>query len=1473
MPGIILSTHFPPSLFTLRTNADSVLTEEGGGNARLTGGVEVVLLGANLNIKLDTKHKWRVGRAVNGARPLLEATAVVAKTDLIRAGDGPGFQIRRWRFEKKSGHESVLQFPKLSVWSCGTGAASMVPGAHDFELLLPGLDVTGAPSTNTAPDISDTWVQNGNCDAALRASNGEYFIECLTRLYMWGSTSATEAGITFKPAEGLYFPPVRLYANYRKQRPTLLRLPLNALGAPMALELTDPGGTLNTAPLRFALPQKFPVSLEVTPGTHAQLPLERIRIEAGRLLADVHPQVRLTLGFGACAHWSLPGRRMQLAINLPRAQHDTIACTEIEFRDRPAPSQVPLADQRFDGLRISGISSIGRKTEVLDARDVSATVLLFAGMATPANPLARLRCGWLGPREGQVAQDGSTGVLDMPVRNALLRIQRAGATPLAYSLACQRSPQRWQGELKILAANLLVPPFGGAASMAGAFGEPTRNVHMKLRNGAAIVATQTSASAALTLMTDWREKWTLDGAQRLALHELANLDTTFSELALREASLALQAEENEPLAYAGLVLALAYLAGAYEGQGWAKFFATELVLKLDNKALQAWAEHNRLKDLIVCLGALSSNTRQQAWFRNFVSDNLKPPAKPVSGALWPLASSLGIPLYEIGADQSVRWVWDVVRDGGPTRCWFGFDYSAANTINFSGAPFPADFIATQSRNLPALWPRSRPAVEGMMPGALEDPGSKAWSGIFMFDVPLVVAFDVPPDMHFLRNVRDGINGGLRLDYGWLDAAGHTWNASWRGRPKRLFPFDATPNPPVELLLHACATAGSRSQAVSSTLHLQMILHAIQTDQGKPVTLDLKGDFGMAVGQQSSLEMSVNKKVATSSFPGFDSVEFKRFRTDFSSGTLEVALVPGQELREAIPFFDQEQLLGSMTLPLAASASQAPTLALRMPAEAPTRLLGKWEIGVRAIEFDLGTLKATTVHFALNLGLPGLSRIGGRVKFTVADRQLQCFAYLDQLAFDLSAFGVRIDGQVQWREPGHVPGSPAPDTPVAIAAGARNDFYGAVRLSGLAETGAASLYLRIGAGTRPYWVAALMKGQSLDLAGKGLANTRYLLAQGAQPENPDALRAALTAPEQPLPIALFPEPGEHPIEWLNKWTPTADGTGLVVGMTGRFGIHPLLAGAPDSKDNLSVLWSDTGLFYAGAKLQLFHATQAELRLLVNFRDKLMTAGLQLQKLSLGEGTELSAGLFTVTVSWGERKGFGFSLGYPPVMQHQDLDIAVPDWSKAVTVRIREAWPVNTYQGGMKAWSYTNPRSYGFGVAIRVGYSNSFSVTGNNIADARADIGVMVGGTFEFCGAEASPTPPSVVMSITGVDADAAWLADAVLEVLASGRRDEILISATIFGDIWGHASVVFMGVTLAGVRLDARAAFNVTGTFKDGIQYMGADYSFNVRVKIGCSSFGTSCRFRVLMVNRGGSGQPGQCNQFMRELRTNLLEAK
>src|SRR3546814_4011947 len=73
--------------------------------------------------------------------------------------------------------------------------------------------------------------------------------------------------------------------------------------------------------------------------------------------------------------------------------------------------------------------------------------------------------------------------------------------------------------------------------------------------------------------------------------------------------------------------------------------------------------------------------------------------------------------------------------------------------------------------------------------------------------------------------------------------------------------------------------------------------------------------------------------------------------------------------------------------------------------------------------------------------------------------------------------------------------------------------------------------------------------------------------------------------------------------------------------------------------------------------------------------------------------------------------------------------------------------------------------------------------------------------------------------------------------------DIGIRCGLFLDAWAHARVTFMGVTLLGVKIDARAQVYL-GYDQGRIYSAYADAEFEVTVKIGCAEYKSKASFEV-----------------------------
>ena len=1493
-PGTFLvDTGIPFGVLSISSTLKSVLVVAPNGTATLSGEISATLLSKGSKaVSLSGAEALTLGPPDprTGNRPLLASPAIRVRTNAECKGSnhGPTLYYGTWTFRKASGAPIEVELSYQTICICDQ-AAGLQHGDR-FMLLLPG--------DGHDPSQSWSWKHSGESGYLVDMGDAGYCIETNTVLYHYG---AFEFGavVTFPAPSVVFNRPLTVELNHHLGKKVRLRLFVANDGVPTGLQVDAPESPRSGYQMRLAIPGVWGVSLRSDAVGDGAVPLERVWFSEGRCEFDVDRDDRVEIRLGPCATLVGPGARFQFRAALVVATHDTRVVKAVELIERRSPPPSSSACEAFDGLRIAGLHSTGRAREVLEVVQPSVVLVAAGGhVADPSRPIVRFTSLWLGPRKRQLSHDADVGVLDIPLPKSLLRVRRASMdgdpapSPLRYELL--RHPQaptlKWQGALAFCSCELLVPTLGSTAtagaSPKAASGSGWNQYLVKVLPAAMeFQATQASSAPDLRLEGDWFRQWDLGPQVDFVLHDQAELGAAFSKIEFQRSvsvvSSAAASGENAGFAYAGLALVLGYIAAEYKGQGWKSFFHRKLSLSLNEGDLNKWAEkHKELENLVFTLDRLGASADQQSWFVSFVLENLKASGgtEPPARALWPFSPGLGIPLYD-GADPlKATWVWSLPRNGTLHACQFAFDYSTTDTLDPSRVgPYPA-FLADEPKKVPRLWPRSRTLTPGTLPGTGLDPADKRWQGIFLSDVPLVIAVDIPDGAAFLQSLSDRINAGLLLEYGWLDATGHTWKVKLSGATKtQIYPTTSQKDPPYAIFLWDFSTTGSAGETVTAALTMSVELNAIKSKDGKPTELKGTGTFGLVDGQSSEFELIpvAGTEIATDSLPGFDKIALRRFRTDFKTASLQVELVPSDDLKRVLPWFNQENLQASLSIPVSADEADV-TLSVMLPAEAPSRLFEKWPVSVRGFAFSFGEsalLNETKVSFALDVGTAVLKRIGGVLTITRKGSDLVYGVTVDDLNFDLSLLGVGLKGQLRWRSGKHEADDPAPTNAVEYDEAKDRDFYGAVSLSGLVDGANAGLYLRISSGARPFWVVALKKQTEPRVAGTTVEEAGLMLAYGAErilTTGQKPLSDYLVAPES-LDPSLFPGPGNDPVEWLNKWQPATDGMGLVVGLQGKFQPDAILATA-SAKDNLTLVWSDTGLFYGKTVVNIFSTVPATLSLLVDFKEQYANASLQLPAAPISGSAELSPGLMSVSFGWGDTKGFGLSLGYPPLLP-STIGSARPDWSKAITVRIPQAWPINTFQGGVKAYYYSEPSvKFGFAIAIRAGYSNSFRATGSDLADARAYVEVMVAGTFAFCKDSTRPfNAPRALAIEAAMNDDDKWLAETINKLTSQRKSsDKINIAAAIYGDVKGHASVVFLGVTLAGVGIDASAMFEVLGELNEGITRMRAEFTFQVRVEIGCDTFETSATFSVVMIDKGG-GTPGGCNALMRELRDRAIE--
>jgi hypothetical protein len=100
------------------------------------------------------------------------------------------------------------------------------------------------------------------------------------------------------------------------------------------------------------------------------------------------------------------------------------------------------------------------------------------------------------------------------------------------------------------------------------------------------------------------------------------------------------------------------------------------------------------------------------------------------------------------------------------------------------------------------------------------------------------------------------------------------------------------------------------------------------------------------------------------------------------------------------------------------------------------------------------------------------------------------------------------------------------------------------------------------------------------------------------------------------------------------------------------------------------------------------------------------------------------------------------------------------------------------------------------------------------------------------------------------ADEALFAEslAVIENALLRFEADVPMQAELFGDIWGNASVEFMGVTLAAIHLAAFARFRVCGSLKKGMTQARGTIGFKVSVRILCVTYETNASLDITLID-------------------------
>lgn len=769
---------------------------------------------------------------------------------------------------------------------------------------------------------------------------------------------------------------------------------------------------------------------------------------------------------------------------------------------------------------------------------------------------------------------------------------------------------------------------------------------------------------------------------------------------------------------------------------------------------------------------------------------------------------------------------------------------------------------------PAVWPRANDGKRSKL-----DPLQPNWRGLFLKGMPLKFLLPkiVETDFKWLLGIIETVNQGLNLDYGWLDENGASWVGGFE--PKAPIEITAIPFYDVwssflRMYILDALSEGLGGKTVKQAIGLRFELPQVVGDNGKPLTFE--GNFAYTPSDKGQALVDITSRDGTGawfsskSIPGFDKIALRQVSTDFKEVLqFSVDLVASDDLAAALPALssdDKNPLKAQIKFSL--SGEPDAVISLVLPAEQRSTLFGKWPFTLRSITLDIGKA-VVRVAGRIETGLPGLQSIGATLVITKdGGGNPRVDVELDEIKGELSFGGFKLTASVRWLQADGTPGS----LPITDKTGASDrDLRGTMELTDPGLIGKITLAVRIGSqGSMPYWIAWLQEEGTLSLGLAQLRNPFLLFAHNADfQDGGNSLQKVLSNPSKSI-LSSF-QPKDDLDKWLGKWKPSKSiGTTIAGGGMLHLGSAILSTDASDANaDHLTaIVYNDTGLFRIDGFAFLVSQYAVNFSIVVDWAHDYYAIGLQLPKMELPAGNPqytVQAGAITLAVGINGRRYVRLSIGWPE--KNPGGDDFDRDWDKATKVVVTGMVPINTFQGGMLI-SYEDGKVVTFGIAIRAGWTWQSKPTGGGIADASADAGIMIGGVFimsfvfDDSAAKAAMTPlhlawqPDHIQALTKVNQ--ATLADiqAALEeidrALSPMGLKDVEVVAQLYGDLWGNASVQFMGVTLVGIHIAAYLRFEVCGSLNKGVGRAWGKAGFDVKVTILCVSYSTSAQVEVTL---------------------------
>lgn len=885
--------------------------------------------------------------------------------------------------------------------------------------------------------------------------------------------------------------------------------------------------------------------------------------------------------------------------------------------------------------------------------------------------------------------------------------------------------------------------------------------------------------------------------------------------------------------------------------------------ELDPEQPQKWIKDNGLDSLIVAYGKSDEDL-----FKAFIDDN-KPSPEP-DEFVWPFAMGLAIVLWKKTEDQ---YAPDIARVRKPVGAFPGivFDFSNAAEVKPDYLGWSDSDWKKFAHDSPNLWPVLAKAPTGKL-----DPTHPSWRGIMFRD--LALTFPLSADIQekikkfkFLEKLYQGIEKHLLLDYGWKDETGSTWSGGFRNDAGESLTPDSWKETFVIKLI-SFGTKGSAGRVVGSEGTIRVELPFLHESNNPANYLSIDGTFAINITDGVALDrieiVPVNPDFFTTKrIPGFEKVTFRRFLTDMRSGRVDLTLEANAALQAALPF-----LAGPIDAAIAFDFSGdlpggAVSMALTIPTEIHTNLFGKWQASVQGLRLVVnpGGTNELRIRCRINLGLPAFVSVEGDVIVTLDENEnWKVGLQLQRIGGEISIGGWTISGELSWADPA---GNTASVSPGDLSQSANNrDLWGEldVTTGSFFGGGTSKILLRIGnRGELSYWIG-MIQIPKIGFGVGSLEDPVLLLAHHADRGENELRKAVMSAAPGGLVNTLRPTANQK--GWLAEWKPS-DQIGLLVAASGYLNLQEQVAATPEKKKEYltSLLLTDSGLIRIDAFATFLKTVTLKFAIAVDLQKKLFRASIHAPTLKYPSPNnpefEISGGVLTLAFGFGGHVFFETKVGWPELKQGSSVE---RNWDDCVKIVWDNMIPINTFWGGFRA-VLDSSSHIGLGFALRAGWTKSYSV-GGGVAGGKAELGVAVGGVVEFKFQWASNGDGLIQLSVPrdelfdrtiassraltlaltetrGQRLSTDWQEDALIadaialiEVNIAGMNQvEVSAQATLYADVWGSASVHFLGITLASISVHGYARLQVCIDVLPvpKVTRVYAVVGFTVSVRIGC----------------------------------------